>query len=788
MKTKRYVLVLLSFVLLFFAKSAPVEAQTIPVVNDDGNGTQFRQLAANYVQISHLDLAKAEIISGSGYKIEKGFLGMNDHSGVNKLVWTGKINFGGSITTSSRGAVTSKTSLPAVTIRFSDAAVLSEPLNGRTRADILMTLDDISIYATKSLNSNINDNTTVKVVIGQSGGGLVAYYPRTRIDRNDYTASNRSSGAGIAERIRVSLKIVQKGTNTAIPDSVYPTMLVTFFDLDISDKTIKTSASYKTKYDGRFAEGIELISGWTGNAVLAPSSGDAVNRALVNSQITSSGNTKIKGDGIRISAFHDATGRTNDTGTMYSGFTAAVKPSGFSFYWTGSIRASKTAENYMGSSIGGQPIVTVLAKRTGKGGVQSSLGNSATGTKSGVDTWHTNTHIMNSKATYNYKPGSGFSVKYLKVDGADQNLTASEKIGGGSYLFNKLNKYPLPERDVRNGYILETKKSGYYTIEAAFEHIPAYEDRKTADRTTIPAGSSESISYTITSEEKWDDAPSGTHIIHDDMAGGLLHLTGDPVIQVTNGSYTINQADDNGLDITFNSGDASGGKPRITISYSATVNWGAYYASDVNVIKNVCNDAVPPLVYPGYDLGLTKEVEGNLRDTTEKFIFEVVLSGLLKNTEYAVNRTGAEITGITAGEATQTGFISDSSGKATVIMQFKGGQKAVFQGLPAGCTYKITEKTNDHIASYKLVSDAQDPEYVKGAASNDHNWKELATEEEILEKCDGFVTAAFVNSRNTVTITGVMAKKDWINALAVIVITIGFILGFMRLGQSGKAR
>ena len=730
-------------------------AQNVPVVQDNGSGSQYDKLPVNYVHITDLDFAHARIESGSGYSIENGYVGSSDLYRAN-LFWTGKVHFGTANTANDSHAVLRQNALPDVTLRFPGGATLSDG----TVCDIRLTLSEVRVGLGKSRTDKITDNTTLKVLIAGGWGCLSSSPPRTNFTTKNATAENGiNSGTTTANKYKITMQIVNSGTNTPVSDA-YPTMLVEFKDLDVRDKTLKKSAASDVLGNGTYAEGIEMISGWVGNAVIGPATGDMANTVLVNNQITAAGNTRIKVSGAKVAAFEDKYNPpSGDYDTLWSGFVAAVRPQGFSFYWTGSCAGSKTSHAGMGTVIGGQPTVAVKARRNNPGADGATLGGN--GTKSGADSWYTNTHLMNSESTYSYTPAPGWYITSLKVDGEEQPLSDEEKLSGGSYTFERLNKYPLPQRDIRNGYVLITKESGFYTIETSYAHLPEYKSSKISDTAYIKAYDDREITYQIRCDEIWEDADAGTYRLQDDMADGLLILSGEPTVTVQGGKYIRTKADSTGLDYTFESDKADGTKPYMLITYKARVNWNAYFESDKPSIINTCNgNTTETRVLSA--LKITKTVAGNLRDTTKAFDIEISLSGLDPDKEYPAGSGpefgtggGAEFADAVSGEITGSGIRPDSEGNAVFRIRLKGGQGIGISDLPVGMQYKVSEGESDHRASYKQTSEAAGAVFAKAEDSCDANHKPLATETETLDKQDGEVTVAFTNTRNTAVVTGI---------------------------------
>ena len=787
MKIRNTAAVLLSLLLLIGAAVSGAYAGSMTVVKDNGTNNQYSKLPTNYVQITHLDFGRASFEgTHTGYTLEQGYVGTTGGDSAMRLVYNGKLSYGGNHMTSEKNASLKTNSLPNVTLRFPNAA--KKAGESAANYDVLMTFSSVKVGLTESYNTSITDSTNVKLPIAGKNGVLYVTSPRTSLASAYYDSTNKSTGAGVCTTMDITMKIVTHGTNTAITGA--PSMLIMFMDLDVADKSVRKDASAADRWNGKYSEGVELLTGWQNPVVLAPDSNSLANTCLVEAQTTSAGNTKIKGKGSVMQNYMDTFDAiAGDSSSLYSGMIAAVDPASFSFRWTGSVAGGREATGNMGTSIGGQPTVAVKAKRTGAGASAATLGNSSA--KSGVDTWYNNTHLMNSSSTYNFAPGEGYFVKSLKLDGETLELTEDEIANGGSYTFERLNKYPLPTRDIRNGQVFYTKESGYYTLEAEFGRLPGYRDNKVADRKYVKLGSDEEITYTLVSTEVYEDAVAGTHELHDDLANGLLHIVPDSMeVTARNGSFDIQKADDSGIDILFHSdagsgtGSGSGELPQIYVSYRATVNWDAYYAAEDVSITNTFNDQTVD-VYPTADIRITKEVAGNLRDTTKKFEFEVTLTGLEESGEYALNSiSGGALKEVSNGFRTGNGFRSDEDGSASLVFELTGEQGAEILDLPIGTGYRITERKSDHRASYRLETDAEDPVLVKTEDENEANWTELSTADETIDKTDGIVTAAFTNTRESAPRTGILSHTDWMFACLAIIAAAGMIA--VRIRRKGN--
>lgn len=770
MKKRKILMLILSTLVLVNLWQVRPYAQNVPIVQDNGTGNQYDTLPINYVQIKNLKFDNALIESGQGYSLAKGYVGQADYYRTN-LIWTGKFKFGTGNTTNDANAKLQQNTLPDVTVRFPDGAKLSDG----TDCDVLMTLSEVKVNLGTSRISEINNNTQLQIVIAGGWGMLGSMPPRTTYAKQNGSAANKiNSGASIGSKYKVTIKVVNKGTTTPV-SSDYPTMLVEFKDLDICDRTIRKSASAAARGNGTYAEGIELVSGWVGSAVLAPTSNDLANTLLINTQ-TVNNNTRIKVDGDKITSFEDKFKPSDcDYNTLWSGFVAAVQPQGFSFYWTGSHAGSYDEHDGMGTTIGGQPTVAVKARRINPGASGAVLGDN--GVKSGVDKWETNTHLMNSSYGYNYKPAEGWYMKSLRVDGVEQTLTDDQRINGGTYTFERLNKYPLPKRDVRTGQILQAQDSGFYTIEAEYEQQPDYTLQKTSGTQFLDVYDESVINYEIRVDELNPGAPAGTYEIHDDMANGLLMLEGEPEVTVSGGTYTKVKADDTGLVYKFNSEAANGGAPSMVIKYKARVNWDAYKASGKTSVVNTCNGSSTETEILS-SLRITKNVRGNLGDLTKEFSFTVDFSGLEPNMTYGAANNGAVLVEgfrkpeiiiqaprpsakaiksedrfADSGTEDDTGiynFRADAEGKASLRFRLKDEKGILFDKLPAGAAFTISEEESDHFPEYHITG--QSGTVIKEDSHRTHS--ALSTGEFTMETADTY-NAAFINSRDIAPITGI---------------------------------
>lgn len=242
----------------------------------------------------HLDeqLSKAEILSGGGsYRIVRTDIGSYDVRSRHYLAYVGKMKFGGARRTNTAHAVTKGNDLPNVTIQIPDVATLSD---GR-QADIRITFSDVHVeltqtYPVNGTSAGITDNTTVYQYLCSTNDGmesaklsLCATPPRKNtISR----AANSNAGVGI--RYKITASIIDKATDAPVSADDYPSMVILFKDIDAADYLNKyasissnTAAEVEARYNGDYAEHVELAENWFDPVVLAKNSSDPINTSLL---------------------------------------------------------------------------------------------------------------------------------------------------------------------------------------------------------------------------------------------------------------------------------------------------------------------------------------------------------------------------------------------------------------------------------------------------------------------------------------------------------------------------
>lgn len=150
-------------------------------------------------------------------------------------------------------------------------------------------------------------------------------------------------------------------------------------------------------------------------------------------------------------------------------------------------------------------------------------------------------------------------------------------------------------------------------------------------------------------------------------------------------------------------------------------------------------------------LTIKKEVKEAKNGAEGSFVFHAAFEGLGKNAEYKYKK----------GEA-ETVFSSDETGAADVSFELKDKESIIFEGLPVGSKYQITEDGNSYAASYELTDFVN---AVQQKQNNDEVNKSLSTGTEIVD-ADENAVVTFINTGKEPDIpetktTKIRIKKVW---------------------------
>lgn len=150
-------------------------------------------------------------------------------------------------------------------------------------------------------------------------------------------------------------------------------------------------------------------------------------------------------------------------------------------------------------------------------------------------------------------------------------------------------------------------------------------------------------------------------------------------------------------------------------------------------------------------LTVKKEVKEAKNGAEGSFVFHAAFEGLGKNAEYKYKK----------GEA-ETVFSSDETGAADVSFELKDKESIIFEGLPVGSKYQITEDGNSYAASYELTDFVN---VVQQKQNNDEVNKSLSTGTEIVD-ADENAVVTFINTGKEPDVpetktTKIRIKKVW---------------------------
>lgn len=166
-----------------------------------------------------------------------------------------------------------------------------------------------------------------------------------------------------------------------------------------------------------------------------------------------------------------------------------------------------------------------------------------------------------------------------------------------------------------------------------------------------------------------------------------------------------------------------------------------------------------------HDISLTKNVKGNLGDTTKEFEFTVTMTNLEAGQTYSVVKTGTPtLVSATKGSVDNSAstFTASADGEATFLVKIKDDQGITIKDLPNSVTYQASEAASNHIPSYAVTSsntsttEGQKAVIAKASDStSDQKETALATAVETVDSTDGNITIAYTNTRDLETITGI---------------------------------
>ena len=300
---------ILFVMMITWAFAATAEAAEIEIVHED-----YDALPVNHVKIEELNLAEGELSGDSGHFKDMEFSCAHqngEHYVKNdNIAYYGKVNWGSSNTTADKDAVMNKTLIPgSFKLRFANKAVLSDD----KKADVVFEFSDWEVWLGAKPDS-VGESEPVYILGLQTDDTgklkLVSAVPRLS------SGEDGALDSTIKQRIKVTARICEHGTDDPV-DSKYDTMLIEFIDIDTVDRSKAYGKDEAERYQGDFAESIELLSGYSSPLLI---SAEEKTKTVIDINESS---VKVRGN-------------AGDSDTLDSGFICPVSPKRYSFCWCGS--------------------------------------------------------------------------------------------------------------------------------------------------------------------------------------------------------------------------------------------------------------------------------------------------------------------------------------------------------------------------------------------------------------------------------------------------------------------
>jgi len=185
-----------------------------------------------------------------------------------------------------------------------------------------------------------------------------------------------------------------------------------------------------------------------------------------------------------------------------------------------------------------------------------------------------------------------------------------------------------------------------------------------------------------------------------------------------------------------------------------------------------------------YDLGFSKEVEGNQASMDKYFAYTVVINGLTAGDTYAVDLSNAvaniaanpnSATTVITEAVTQPATLTVAAGETSItqVYYLQNGQSIKILGLPAGATYTVTENAEDYTSTANNTLVAVDAVGTEGDA--DYVAAKLYTDSST-GTLDADKYVGYTNTKQGVIPTGVLVM---ITPFAVGILLFGTLMFFM---------
>ena len=256
----------------------------------------------------------------------------------------------------------------------------------------------------------------------------------------------------------------------------------------------------------------------------------------------------------------------------------------------------------------------------------------------------------------------------------------------------------------------------------------------------------------ITEDEEVKKALSGTKIYGDVTltdGKGSFYISKDQTINIKGVPSKVDEKGDALVKFKIAEEDGNG-KYKCTYSgrIGAETGENTFYPTNT---YSICatNSKIEEPVSKVQNLTVKKQVKNSNKN--DSFTFYASFGNLGKNAEYKYKQNEEEKT-----------FTSDESGEADVTFNLSDKGSAIFENLPEGCIYKITEEASAYYAAYE-ISDVVN--VVQQKQSNAEINQPLSTGKETVD-ADENATVTFTNtgkeeSEPEAETTKIAVKKIW---------------------------
>ena len=373
-------------------------------------------------------------------------------------------------------------------------------------------------------------------------------------------------------------------------------------------------------------------------------------------------------------------------------------------------------------------------------------------------------------------PGSSAIMMKLTADLADEDYlvvwtgnhpdyTAADDAVKGTKIIGEVDakEYTFNDNTITIGFHSEKdgeKSYGYYAVINSDKNQNGLMATNVATEEPIPATGSLIVTKKVTEADGTESTDNNVFKFDveftSDNADTIAALTekkvyGDVTVENGKGSFYLS----NGQQVKMT------GLPAgifYKIMEEENTDYEISWTTDSGVITKdteasaVCiNKKKPKEEVKRQSLTVKKEVKEAKNGAEESFVFHAAFEGLEENAEYKYKKGKSE-----------TAFSSDETGIADVSFELKDKESVIFEGLPVGSRYQITEDRNNYAASYELTDFVN---AVQQKQNNDEVNKSLSTGTEIVD-ADENAIVTFINTGKEPEIpeaktTKIRIKKVW---------------------------